>query len=220
MPLGVLLYLFLVTLFLLAFIQLQLFTIGFEKLGLSPETASLILLGALGGSVINLPIFVLRADPRAEMVTARGRWYRMVDPLGWPRRVGHTIVAVNLGGCVIPLALATYFAMQVDLDAWRLLLGIAIVTLVSFVVARPIPGVGIGMPILLAPLLAVLVALLLEPAYRAQFAYISGVVGVLLGADVLHLSDVRRLGSPFVSIGGAGTFDGIFLTGILAALLA
>jgi hypothetical protein len=31
---------------------------------------------------------------------------------------------------------------------------------------------------------------------------------------------VRRLGAPVVSIGGAGTFDGVFLTGIVAVLLA
>ena len=34
------------------------------------------------------------------------------------------------------------------------------------------------------------------------------------------LPHVRRLGAPLVSIGGAGTFDGVFLTGILAVLLA
>jgi uncharacterized membrane protein len=31
---------------------------------------------------------------------------------------------------------------------------------------------------------------------------------------------VHGLGAPVASIGGAGTFDGIFLTGILAVLLA
>ena len=31
---------------------------------------------------------------------------------------------------------------------------------------------------------------------------------------------MSALGAPVASIGGAGTFDGIFLTGILAVLLA
>jgi hypothetical protein len=31
---------------------------------------------------------------------------------------------------------------------------------------------------------------------------------------------VQGLGAPIASIGGAGTFDGIFLTGILAVLIA
>lgn len=43
---------------------------------------------------------------------------------------------------------------------------------------------------------------------------------MLIGADLLNLGAVRGLGAPVASIGGAGTFDGIFVTGILAVLLA
>jgi uncharacterized membrane protein len=51
-------------------------------------------------------------------------------------------------------------------------------------------------------------------------AYIAGGLGTLIGADLTNLDKVRGLGAPVASIGGAGTFDGIFLTGILAVLLA
>jgi uncharacterized membrane protein len=51
-------------------------------------------------------------------------------------------------------------------------------------------------------------------------AYISGTFGVLIGADLLNLKNLTALKAPVVSIGGAGTFDGIFLTGIIAVLLA
>jgi len=34
----------------------------------------------------------------------------------------------------------------------------------------------------------------------------------------LQLKDIAKLGMPIGSIGGAGTFDGIFLTGIVAVL--
>jgi len=51
-------------------------------------------------------------------------------------------------------------------------------------------------------------------------AYVSGVLGTLIGADIANLDKIRGLGAPVASIGGAGTFDGIFLTGILAVLLA
>jgi uncharacterized membrane protein len=54
----------------------------------------------------------------------------------------------------------------------------------------------------------------------APLAYIAGSLGTLIGADLTNLSKVRGLGAPVASIGGAGTFDGIFLTGILAVLLA
>jgi uncharacterized membrane protein len=49
---------------------------------------------------------------------------------------------------------------------------------------------------------------------------VAGVVGSLVGADLLHLADVRRIGTGMASIGGAGTFDGIVLSGIIAAYLA
>ena len=41
-----------------------------------------------------------------------------------------------------------------------------------------------------------------------------------IGADLLRLKDIRKLGAPIASIGGAGTFDGVFITGLLAVLLA
>jgi uncharacterized membrane protein len=54
----------------------------------------------------------------------------------------------------------------------------------------------------------------------APLAYIAGSLGTLIGADLTNLDKVRGLGAPVAWIGGAGTFDGIFLTGILAVLLA
>jgi uncharacterized membrane protein len=42
----------------------------------------------------------------------------------------------------------------------------------------------------------------------------------LIGADLLNLGIIQELGAPIASIGGAGRFDGIFMTGILAVLLA
>jgi uncharacterized membrane protein len=73
---------------------------------------------------------------------------------------------------------------------------------------------------LLPPLIAAGVALLLAFRRAPPVAYVSGSMGTLIGADVLNLSQVARLGAPVVSIGGAGTFDGVFLTGIIAGLLA
>ena len=63
-------------------------------------------------------------------------------------------------------------------------------------------------------------ALLLSLKRAAPLAYIGGSLGTLVGADLLNLGRVQGLGAPLVSIGGAGTFDGIFLTGVLAVLIA
>jgi uncharacterized membrane protein len=61
---------------------------------------------------------------------------------------------------------------------------------------------------------------LLSREFAPQLAYIAGSMGTLIGADLTNLHKVAGLGAPIASIGGAGTFDGIFLTGILAVLLA
>jgi uncharacterized membrane protein len=52
-----------------------------------------------------------------------------------------------------------------------------------------------------------------------MLAYVSGTLGTLIGADLTNLQDAGKFGAPVISIGGAGTFDGVFLSGIIAALL-
>jgi uncharacterized membrane protein len=51
-------------------------------------------------------------------------------------------------------------------------------------------------------------------------AFTAGVIGPLGGADLLHLRDIEAGESGIMSIGGAGTFDGIVLSGIIAAYLS
>ena len=106
------------------------------------------------------------------------------------------------------------------------LLGVAFVTVITKLVARPVPGLGIATPFFIPPLAALFAALILSlfaggvPAAAVIIAYVSGTLGTLVGADLLNLHHIAELGAPTASIGGAGTFDGIFLTGIIAALLA
>ena len=113
-----------------------------------------------------------------------------------------------------------YLLARQLVNPFDLVLALLVVTMISYVFSRPIANIGIGMPVFIAPVVAVITALLLEPANAAPLAFSSGVLGVLLGADILHLADIRAMGVRVASIGGAGTFDGIFLTGIIAVLLA
>lgn len=199
-----------------AVVQVGLVQITFEKLGLSEHAAYVLLFSSLIGSLVNLPLFSVRSEAAQPPV----------DPFfhGLLRRAnlvipGRTIIAVNLGGCLIPLTLCAWLLTHTPLDITQTLLAIAIVAAVSFAMSRPIPGLGVGMPPLVAPVTAALVAIALTAEQRAPLAYVGGVVGVLVGADLLRLPDIRNMGAPIASIGGAGTFDGIFLTGILAVLL-
>jgi len=104
---------------------------------------------------------------------------------------------------------------------WRNgLVATAVITAIIHMLAYPVPGVGIAVPVLVPPIATALVAVLIARENAAALAYVSGSLGTLIGADLLNLDTVRGLGAPVVTIGGAGTFDGIFLTGIMAVLLA
>jgi uncharacterized membrane protein len=96
-----------------------------------------------------------------------------------------------------------------------------VTTVVCYLLARPVPGIGIAIPGFVPPLVSAASALLLAPDQAAPVAFVAGVVGSLVGADLLHLKDVYRIATTgMASIGGAGTFDGIVLSGIMAAYLA
>ena len=72
---------------------------------------------------------------------------------------------------------------------------------------------------LLAPLTAALSAMLLTSGHVPAVAFAGGVLGTLIGADLLHLKDVASMSAGVLSIGGAGVFDGVALCGLFALLL-
>jgi len=133
----------------------------------------------------------------------------------WPQ----TVIALNVGGAIVPALLSLYLLVKNRLYG-RGLVGVAIVTVIVHLMAHPVKGVGIAVPIFIPPLAAAGVGLLLSRQYAPPLAYIAGSLGTLIGADLLNLDKIHGLGAPIASIGGAGTFDGIFLTGISAVLLA
>jgi uncharacterized membrane protein len=218
MPVNSLLIFFLISLFFAAILQVHLFEIAFVKLGLTPEAASFLLLGTLLGSGINLPVYSLHTKETGHLVVSPDR--KMIWEIFQPVREGKIVIAVNVGGCLIPVGLCIYFISLQVLDPIKIIVGTLAITALSYKFSRLIPGLGVGMPVFLAPLTSVLLALVLDPEHAASLAYISGVFGVLIGADILRLNEIASLGTPVAAIGGAGTFDGIFMTGIIAALLA
>jgi uncharacterized membrane protein len=153
--------------------------------------------------------------PEGSVIRVFGQ--RFVVPR-WSERQ-HTVLAVNVGGAVVPALLSLYLLTQA-LAPLRVVLATAAVTLLTYRLARPVAGVGIVVPMLLPPLSAALAALILVPQQAPLAAYVAGTMGTLIGGDLLHLRQVTKLATPVASIGGAGTFDGVFLTGIIAVLLA
>ncbi|SEF54577.1 DUF1614 domain-containing protein [Nitrosomonas ureae] len=198
-------------------IQIELLSFAFAKLGLLPESGLMILLLSLLGSAVNLP--VTRIKRNTSQAFTPPVYKSLLGSYAQPLH-NETQIFINLGGCLIPVTLSIYLFSNNALNLSPTLLGIFIISSISYVFSRPIQGFGIGMPILIAPISAALVGLSINPEQSASLAYISGTLGVLIGADLLRIKDLSRLGTPYASIGGAGIFDGIFITGIVAALLA
>lgn len=199
-------------------VQIGLLTVAFDKLGLSAEAGFLLLLSSLAGSVVNLPLFSITSDPPPPGLLEQYRRRSLLLPPNF--RPGRTLIMVNVGGCVIPVFFCLYLLRSTEVGWNEVILGCLLVTLLCRIVSRPIQGMGIALPLFIAPVAAAVVGVTLEPDVSAPLAYICGTLGVLIGADLLRLDDIRRMGAPMASIGGAGTYDGIFITGIVAALLA
>jgi len=211
---------FFVLAFFFILLEIHVINYAFVSLGLPPEFAFTALLVSLIGSYINIPITrVAGGQPHpAEVVRSFGIRYRV------PTRyvTDSTIIAVNVGGAIVPVFISIYLLMQMPAIVVPALIGVMIVTAIVHRFAMPVPGMGIATPMLIPPIVAALCGYFLGSSqhHRDAVAFISGVIGTLIGADLLNLRKLRDLGAPVASIGGAGTFDGIFLTGIVAVLLA
>lgn len=188
-----------------------------DRLGIERRQLFLLLLLCLVGSYVNVPIAELPPEPveSGKIVTFYGIPYVVPVVREWRR----TILAVNVGGALIPTGLALYLMVKNHLYS-RSFFGVLAVSLLVYTLARPVRGVGISVPIFLPPIAAALAALGLSRKYSAPLAYISGTLGTLIGGDLMNLWAIPGLGAPVASIGGAGTFDGVFMTGVLAILLA
>ncbi|MEO1132748.1 MAG: DUF1614 domain-containing protein [Cyanobacteria bacterium J06639_1] len=216
------LLLFLILLLLLPFLGLALAVdivqTAAEKLGFSPEMGLLLLLAVIVGSTVNIPLYSVQSTvPIADdFVTYFIRQYRGI-PLH--RVQQKTVIALNVGGCLIPVALAIYQIFHASFAA--ILVTTAIVTVASYFAAQVVPGIGIQMNPLVSPLVAAVTATLVAAGdTTAPVAFAGGVLGTLVGADLLHLREIETRTAGVLSIGGAGVFDGIALCGLLALLLS
>jgi uncharacterized membrane protein len=202
---------------LIALIEIGLIGYAYEKMGVHRRYVFAVLLLSLLGSYVNIPVAELPVEwvVSGQEVTFFSMRYVIPLVTEWPR----TVIAVNVGGAVIPTLLSVYLLVKTGMYG-RALLGVAIVTAVVHGLAYPVKGMGIAVPVFIPPVVAAATALLLSPQSAPSLAYIAGCLGTLIGADLLNLWQIQALGAPIASIGGAGRFDGIFLTGILATLLA
>jgi len=217
LPISILLFLLFILLLPLLFFLAQagILGIAFAKLGLDPVSGVVFFLACLIGSGVNIPIRrrpVVVSD-EDDIPFLLGRFFGFRVP-----RVTEQVLAVNVGGAILPALLCLYLLPRAPL--WQTLFATVVVALVAKKLSRPVPGAGITLPALIPPIVSALLAAILVRGNAAPTAYIAGVAGTLIGADLLNLHRIERMGRGVMSIGGAGVFDGIFLVGIFAVLLS
>jgi len=211
------LVLFFIFILVVTLIELHVLKHVYQRIGIPPRYVLAVLLGTLLGSAVNLPVAELRPEAMVTEKVVNFFGMRYVVPVveQWPR----TVIAVNVGGAIIPVVVSIYLLVKNKLYV-RGLIAVAIVTFVVHELAYPVRGIGISVPTLVPPIVAAVAAMILAWRDAPPLAYIAGCLGTLIGADLLNLDKIQGLGAPIASIGGAGTFDGIFLTGIFAVLLS
>jgi len=194
--------------------------VAFEDVGFSSTMTALILAATFVGSYVNIPVLKLKTQMpiiKEEFVSFFGVVYR-IPQVEYGELT--TMVAINVGGALIPTFVSFYLLWKLPSAILFALVGVAVVAVATHVVARSVKGVGIVTPAFVPPLVAAISAYLLPSGAPRVVAYVAGVLGTLVGADLSNLPIIPKLGAPVVSIGGAGTFDGVFLSGIIAVLLA
>lgn len=213
-PIAFLIFLFFIFILPILFLfgYFHIIHLGFEKLGISSTTTTILLFFILLGSMINIPITKKRLI-YTEQIQFLGLFQRP--------KIKIQGIAINLGGAIIPILISLYFLFF----GWKLGFNLKMIFIATFLMtifckflAKIVPGVGISLPIFIPPFFSSILALILIPEFAAPTAFIAGTIGTLIGADILNLKKIQKYGG-FLSIGGAGVFDGIFLVGIVSALL-
>lgn len=219
---------------------------AFAKLGIGFWAIVGLIIACIVGSFINIPLGTLY--PKKEKIEediprkpkgqyAPSMYDKMYNTDRFvsayePESVSGTQVSLNVGGALIPILVAAYVLVMAALgnispDPWyvvKMIGACAVASAVAYFVARPVHGIGVALPFFVMPLVTLALAVLfgwgLGGLAMAGIAYFAGTIGTLVGGDLLHLRKVIGKNTPMLSIGGAGMFDGIFLTGVITALLA
>ncbi|QDU81934.1 hypothetical protein Pla110_36860 [Polystyrenella longa] len=198
------------------------------NLNLSPTGAILVLLGIIIGSTINVHIS-RRLTGRTIDVSPPTPFAQWPPAFSGKRLNEELIIAVNVGGCVIPALLGVWLLRPLLEQGGKvvmvLLIGILLNSVICYLASRPIRGLGILLPLWVPALIALLVPWIglnhpIYESFRPATAYLIGISGPLLGADLLRWKDFHQIGSGMVSIGGSGTWDGILLAGLVGAFFA
>jgi uncharacterized membrane protein len=209
-----------VFLVIVAFIFFFVTEVAFEKTGFTRLQFLVILSVALVGSYVDIPLWQIKnTRPMVVLREVRAFWITYRIPQ-YALTQTTTTIALNVGGGLVPIVV-TLILLKEHPGIWLgALVATALTAVAVHLVAKVVDGVGVVAPTLLPPIAAVLFSLPFGGSDLAVTAYIAGTQGTLIGADLSNLRRISEGGTSVASIGGAGKFDGIFLTGIVAVLIA
>jgi uncharacterized membrane protein len=200
-------------------------------LGIPPELVGLILVVSLIGSYINIPITTIKSIGPIYTIEEIRRWGVTWRLPVVKKGVRETLITINIGGAILPIALSSYLlfislpkcSLNHIISYLKTFIVLLIVIYTTNKTSRAVKGMGIATPALGPPIITTIATILVDlisPLHcPTQIAYVGGTLGTLIGADLLNLQKIPELGAPVVSIGGAGTFDGIYITGLISVLL-
>jgi uncharacterized membrane protein len=204
--------------FIFALLEIGVIEAAYHKLGMSHRAITGLLLLTIFGSYVNIPIGAIHTASliHDRVIIVNGMPYVVPQV----QAAGHTVLAINFGGALIPILLSAYLLWRIG-GVIPAIVATLFVALLVHHFSKVVPGVGIAVPTLVPGILAAIAAVILSDRdRRAVVAYVAGTIGCLLGADIFSLGTISHLQAPVASIGGAGTFDSVFVSGIIAVLLA
>lgn len=141
-----------------------------------------------------------------------------------PLLSGRTSISLNIGGTLVPLGIAIYLLITADsaYERIRALLAAVVTAAIVFGIAQytdfdPSSGAFID-PLWLFSIVSGIVGYLAGRSRRA--AFIAGVLGILL-TDLVHALRAWMVNLNTTTVlGGAGVFDSMIISGIIAVALA
>lgn len=184
--------------------------LGLQHLGFASTSAALILIGIIAGS-----FFIIPLGKKKLILVEQSRLFGLLKKSGMAAQG----ISINVGGAIVPVLVSLYLLLKLPLK--ETLIAILFMIVVARVFSRYVPGKGVLISPVMPALFAMMFAFSFAREFMAQVSFVSGVFGVLVGADLLRIPFMQKdsLRSS-MCIGGAGVFDGIVLIALSSALIA
>ena len=142
----------------------------------------------------------------------------VVHPIHIATYNGLSIYA-SVAGFIIPLLISVKLIASGRVSALKAIIGVVLLTYVCNKNAV-VGHFGVGVTDLLTPIIVASLYSLYVSDKPAPLAYVSGTLGMIIGADVLNIPKLSdAFGSKFITIGGAGVFDAIYIVGVFSVFL-